>query len=72
MRIVRLMILTSVFSQNPDEAQNYSAHFGDGAVFINSLVKSDPQLPFGGAKNSGCGHELSVAGLREFVNVKTL
>jgi len=62
----------SLFTQDLNRAEKLISKISDGAVFINSMVKSDPRLPFGGTKNSGYGRELSYYGLREFTNIKTV
>ena len=62
----------SIFTEDMSFAEKIVPEFEDGAVFVNELVKSDPRLPFGGTKISGYGRELSMDGIQEFVNKKTV
>lgn len=62
----------SVWTKNKKRAQKFIEELESGSVFVNSIVKSDPRLPFGGIKMSGFGRELSSYGLKEFVNIKTV
>jgi succinate-semialdehyde dehydrogenase/glutarate-semialdehyde dehydrogenase len=62
----------SIWTPDAALAERLAPHIEAGCVFVNGIVKSDPALPFGGIKESGYGRELSAAGIREFVNMKTV
>jgi succinate-semialdehyde dehydrogenase/glutarate-semialdehyde dehydrogenase len=62
----------AVFTKDTARGERVARALEAGATFVNSLVASDPRLPFGGIKESGYGRELGVFGIREFVNVKTV
>ena len=61
-----------LFTEDIKSARKIIGDIPDGAFFINEMVKSDPRLPFGGTKASGFGRELSMEGILEFVNKKTV
>jgi succinate-semialdehyde dehydrogenase/glutarate-semialdehyde dehydrogenase len=62
----------NIWTKDIDKAIAVARKINSGFVSVNSMVKSEPALPFGGVKKSGYGRELSKHGILEFVNVKTV
>ena len=62
---------SSIWATDEAEQQQGIEQLNAGMVFVNAIVASTPELPFGGIKRSGYGRELSAVGMREFTNAKT-
>ena len=62
----------AVWTQDKERGLRVARKVETGAMFVNELVHSSPEMPFGGIKKSGYGRELSYLGIREFVNQKSI
>jgi succinate-semialdehyde dehydrogenase/glutarate-semialdehyde dehydrogenase len=60
----------SVFTADLARGQRVASRVDTGMMFINNIDWSDPELPFGGVKDSGYGRELGDMGIQQFVNKK--
>jgi len=65
-------LAASIWTTDLTKGETLAAEIESGAVFLNSIVASQPALPFGGIKKSGFGRELGRMGILEFVNSKTV
>lgn len=63
----------AIFTEDADRGFRLARdHFDTGMVRINVFGTADPNMPFGGVKDSGYGREHGGFGLKEFVNVKAI
>ncbi len=63
---------SNAWTRDAGEQDRLARDLQAGGVFFNGMTASHPGLPFGGAKRSGYGRELSGHGIREFCNMTTL
>jgi succinate-semialdehyde dehydrogenase/glutarate-semialdehyde dehydrogenase len=63
---------SNLWSEDENERARFVRDIASGMAFINGMVTSYPELPFGGVKQSGYGRELTELGMREFMNAKTV
>jgi len=63
---------SNLWSEDEEERAQFVRDIASGMAFINGMVTSYPELPFGGVKQSGYGRELTELGMREFMNAKTV
>jgi succinate-semialdehyde dehydrogenase/glutarate-semialdehyde dehydrogenase len=68
----RYGLASAIWTEDREKAYKLARKIEAGNVFVNSLVRSDSRIPFGGIKKSGFGRELSEIGIKEFMNMKSL
>jgi succinate-semialdehyde dehydrogenase / glutarate-semialdehyde dehydrogenase len=62
----------NLWSEDEQERSTFIRDVASGMAFVNGMVTSYPELPFGGVKQSGYGRELTDLGMYEFMNAKTV
>ncbi|RBN50875.1 NAD-dependent succinate-semialdehyde dehydrogenase [Flavobacterium psychrolimnae] len=68
----RYGLAAAIWTEDRENAYQLAREIEAGNVFVNSLVRSDSRIPFGGIKKSGYGRELGAIGIKEFMNMKSL
>lgn len=62
-----------VFTQDLERGHAIATHgINVGTCYVNAAVASDPRFPIGGINASGYGRELTIEGVKEFLNIKVV
>ena len=62
----------SVWGEDRDLARSIAERIESGTVWINKHLDFGPNMPFGGAKQSGLGVEFAEEGLAEFTQIRVV
>ena len=62
----------SIWSENREKARDLAGRMDAGTVWINKHLDLAPNVPFGGAKQSGMGVEFAEEGLHEYTQAHVI
>jgi acyl-CoA reductase-like NAD-dependent aldehyde dehydrogenase len=62
----------SVWSADPVRAADLACRLEAGTVWINSHGGADPEIPFGGWKESGVGRSMGLLGIKSYMEARVL
>jgi acyl-CoA reductase-like NAD-dependent aldehyde dehydrogenase len=62
----------SIWSSDLNKAYDLASRMNSGTVWVNKHADIQPNIPFGGAKQSGLGVELGEEGLAEFTQIQVI
>jgi len=65
-------LAATVWSKDITKVMTMINRLHAGVVYVNSPVRSDPNLPLGGYKESGIGRELGKAGVYAYTTLKSV
>ncbi|MBB5165494.1 aldehyde dehydrogenase family protein [Mycobacterium sp. AZCC_0083] len=60
----------TVWGADQERATAVAARIVAGTVWVNRLIDLPPDIPFGGAKQSGIGRENGIEGMKEYTQVQ--
>ncbi|KAM5347645.1 hypothetical protein ACJ41O_007469 [Fusarium nematophilum] len=62
----------SVWTRDLEQGERLAAKLKAGTVWINTHLELQPNVPFGGAKQSGIGAEHGLEGIKSYCNTKSV
>jgi acyl-CoA reductase-like NAD-dependent aldehyde dehydrogenase len=68
----RMGLCASVWTKDMKKGRDVASRIEAGTVWINHHVGSEPDVPFGGFKESGVGREHGVMGLQAYMEAQVI
>jgi len=68
----KMGLAATVWTKDISKAMTMVNRLQAGVVYVNSPVRSDPNLPLGGYKHSGIGRELGKTGVYAYTTLKSV